>query len=156
MRRNGGFTLIEIMIVVAIIALLAALALPTFLRAKESSQNAKFVNALRTASGAIEMYVGEHNGQYPADANRGVVPNGLATYLDATFDWTKPTPIGGQWDWDFNVFGVTAAVSVVGPTAQQAQLLSIDRAFDDGDLSSGIFQSLTAAGNTRYIDIVEK
>ncbi len=156
MRKSGGFTLIEIMIVVAIIALLAALALPTFLRAKASSQNAKFVNALRCASSAIEMYAGEHNGTFPADANRGVVPDGLASYLDPTLDWTQPTPIGGLWDWDFNVFGITAAVSVVSPTAAQSQLLEIDRGFDDGDLSTGRFQSITASSNPRYSDIVQE
>ncbi|MDQ6912598.1 MAG: prepilin-type N-terminal cleavage/methylation domain-containing protein, partial [Verrucomicrobiota bacterium] len=46
MRRNAGFTLVEIMIVVAIIALLALIALPSFLRARQQAQNAKFVNAL--------------------------------------------------------------------------------------------------------------
>lgn len=151
-RRDAGFTLVEIMIVVAIIALLAVIALPSLLRAREQSQNAKFVNALRVASGAIEMYAADH-ATYPPDANRGVVPDGMETYLDATLNWTGQTPIGGQWDWDFNVFGIKAAVSVINPTASQARLLEIDQRFDDGDLSSGRFQSLGAG---RYSDIVEK
>src|SRR3954465_5485490 len=112
MRRSGGFTLVGVMIVGAIIALLPVLALPSFLRARQSSQNAKVVNALRVATGAIEMYAVEHAGKYPADTNRGVVPAGMATYLDPTLNWSGTTPIGGQWDWDFNVFGVTAAVSI--------------------------------------------
>jgi len=151
MRRNAGFTLVEIMIVVAIIALLAVIALPSFLRARQQAQNAKFMNALRVATNAIETYAAEHN-SYPADSNRGVVPNGMATYLDQTLNWTGPTPIGGEWDWDFGVFGVTAAVSVVNPSITRAQLIEIDQRFDDGDLTKGYFQDL---GTNRYGAVVE-
>lgn len=151
MRRNGGFTLVELMIVVAIIALLAVLALPSVLRARRESQNAKFMNALRVATSAIELYATE-NRVYPPDSNRGIIPPGMATYLDETLGWTGQTPIGGQWDWDFNVFGVRAAVSVVGATIDLDQLTEIDSKYDDGNLASGRFQS-TGAG--RYSDIVE-
>ena len=116
MRRAAGFTLVEIMIVVSVIALLAVMVVPSFLRARQQAQNAKFMNGLRVASGAFEQYAIEH-GAYPPDVNRGVVPTGMETYFGPTFDWTKPTPIGGNWDWDYMVFGFTAAVSVVGTTA---------------------------------------
>jgi prepilin-type N-terminal cleavage/methylation domain-containing protein len=108
MRRMGGFTLVEIMIVVSIIALLAAMALPSFLRAREQAQNAKFINALLVATGAFEMYNIEHSA-FPPDVNRAVVPPGMALYFGPTLDWTKPTPIGGNWDWDYNQFGLPPA-----------------------------------------------
>src|ERR1700736_516176 len=108
MRREAAFTLVEIMIVVSIIALLAVMAVPSFLRARQRSQNAKFVNALRIASGAFETYAAENNG-YPPDVSRATVPAGMATYFGPMLDWTKPTPIGGNWDWDYKVFGFTAA-----------------------------------------------
>nr|MBA3274078.1 type II secretion system protein [Chthoniobacterales bacterium] len=66
MRRNSAFTLVEIMIVVSIIALLAAVAIPAFMRARQRTQNVKFINALRIASGAIEQYAIEHS-SYPVD-----------------------------------------------------------------------------------------
>ncbi len=46
-KRRGGFTLVEIMIVVAIIALLAAIAVPGFLRARKRSQASRILNDLR-------------------------------------------------------------------------------------------------------------
>ena len=152
MRRNGGFTLVEMMIVVAIIALLAAIAVPAFLRARQRSQNTKFINGLRVASDAITLYAID-NGRYPADVNRGVVPAGMATYLDQSFDWTARTPIGGRWDWDFDRPGAKAAVSVVQSDASLEQLREIDAMWDDGDLTTGRFQDL---GDDRYADIIEK
>jgi type IV pilus assembly protein PilA len=50
MRRVAGFTLVEIMIVVGVIALLVVIALPSFLRAREKAQNAKLMNGLRVAA----------------------------------------------------------------------------------------------------------
>ena len=54
--KRGGFTLVEIMIVVAIIALLAAIAVPGFLRARKRSQASKIINDLRMIDSAIDQY----------------------------------------------------------------------------------------------------
>ena len=54
--RRGGFTLVEIMIVVAIIALLAAIAVPGFLRARKRSQASKILNDLRLIDAAVDQY----------------------------------------------------------------------------------------------------
>lgn len=54
--KRAGFTLVEIMIVVAIIALLAAIAVPGFLRARKRSQASKVLNDLRMIDAAIDQY----------------------------------------------------------------------------------------------------
>src|SRR5438046_6944591 len=54
--KRAGFTLVEIMIVVAIIALLAAIAVPGFLRARKRSQASKVLNDLRLISWAMDQY----------------------------------------------------------------------------------------------------
>jgi prepilin-type N-terminal cleavage/methylation domain-containing protein len=54
--KRAGFTLVEIMIVVAIIALLAAIAVPGFLRARKRSQASKILNDLRLISSAMDQY----------------------------------------------------------------------------------------------------
>ena len=59
--RHGGFTLVEIMIVVAIIALLAAIAVPGFLRARKRSQASRILNDLRMIDAAVDQYAIETN-----------------------------------------------------------------------------------------------
>jgi len=56
-----GFTLVEIMIVVAIIALLAAIAVPGFLRARKRSQASRILNDLRMIDSACDQYAIETN-----------------------------------------------------------------------------------------------
>ena len=59
--RRTGFTLVEIMIVVAIIALLAAIAVPGFLRARKRSQASRIINDLRLIDSAVDQYAIETN-----------------------------------------------------------------------------------------------
>jgi prepilin-type N-terminal cleavage/methylation domain-containing protein len=73
--RHAGFTLVEIMIVVAIIALLAAIAVPGFLRARKRSQASKILNDLRLIDGAVDQYA---------------IETGRTTgFTVATTDWTN-------------------------------------------------------------------
>jgi prepilin-type N-terminal cleavage/methylation domain-containing protein len=58
---SNGFTLVEIMIVVAIIALLAAIAVPGFLRARKRSQASRIINDLRLIDSAVDQYAIETN-----------------------------------------------------------------------------------------------
>jgi prepilin-type N-terminal cleavage/methylation domain-containing protein len=60
-HRNRAFTLVEIMIVVAIIALLAAIAVPGFLRARKRSQATRILNDLRLIDSAVDQYAIETN-----------------------------------------------------------------------------------------------
>lgn len=54
--RRGGFTLVEIMIVVAILALLMALAVPGYVRSRKRSQATSIRNDLRLIDAAIDQY----------------------------------------------------------------------------------------------------
>jgi prepilin-type N-terminal cleavage/methylation domain-containing protein len=74
-KRRGGFTLVEIMIVVAIIALLAAIAVPGFLRARKRSQASRVINDLRLIDSAVDQYAIENNKASGAAVN--------------VADWTK-------------------------------------------------------------------
>src|SRR5207344_3302246 len=59
--KRGGFTLVEIMIVVAIIALLASIAVPNFLRSRKRSQATQVLQDLRVIDSAVDLYAIENN-----------------------------------------------------------------------------------------------
>jgi prepilin-type N-terminal cleavage/methylation domain-containing protein len=142
---SRGFTLVEIMVVVVIIGLLAALAIPAAQRTRRAAINSRFLNDLRIVRDAAETYAME-NGGWPPDGSSAIPPE-LAVYLKKGFD--PASPIGGTWDWDMNVFGITAGIAVQGPTISTEQLIEIDKKIDDGDLSTGHFR--TRSGGVIYI-----
>src|ERR1700733_2373457 len=76
-NRRGGFTLVEIMIVVAIIALLAAIAVPSALRARKRSQATSTLETLRLLDGANDQWAIETGQSAGSLASAGTV---LAVY----------------------------------------------------------------------------
>ena len=64
-RRSGGFTLIELMIVIAIIAILAAILVPNFIRARAQGQLTACKSNLKNIGTALEMYSTDWSGKYP-------------------------------------------------------------------------------------------
>ncbi|MEX2216448.1 MAG: prepilin-type N-terminal cleavage/methylation domain-containing protein [Phycisphaeraceae bacterium] len=71
-NRNKGFTLVEILIVVVILGILAAIVIPQFTNASESARGSSLVTQLQTLRSQLELYQVQHNGDYPTVAQLGV------------------------------------------------------------------------------------
>ncbi len=132
------------MIVVVIIGLLAAIAIASFKRIQEKSENSTIANDLRTYSQAFETYALER-GAWPGNTNAPqLIPAEMVDRIKAG-DWTKATPGGGQWDWEGpgTPLGVTAAISIFGSNFTDARWTQIDAMIDDGNLNTGRFRKLS-------------
>lgn len=94
-----GFTLIELMIVVLIIGILAAIAIPKYADITKKAQAARVVSDFRTILFAVEMCLSE-TGEYPPDYYPGGVPYELRPYLADDFTFNLQSVMGVRYDWD--------------------------------------------------------
>lgn len=110
--KKSGFTLVEIMIVVAIIGLLAAIAVPSFVRARQTSQTNACLNNLRQIDGAKDQWAIEEG-----------VASGTPTMtvLAGTYIKKAPKcPVGGTYA--VNALGTDPTCGAFDATTHNATL----------------------------------
>jgi len=108
-HQKQGFTLVEIMIVVMIIGLLAAIALPGFQKAREASQTNACINNMRVVEGAKDQWAIENNAT-TGDSITWAAITGDGNFLDE-----QPTcPGGGTYTLGVIGTDITCSLSADG------------------------------------------
>ena len=103
-QRKSGFTLVEIMIVVAIIGLLASIAVPNFMKSRETAQLNAIINNIRVIENAKDTWALENKkgtGDTPADTD-------IASYLKS--NKFPPTLVVGE-TYSINPVGTAATAT---------------------------------------------
>jgi len=137
--KNNAFTMVELMIVVGIIAVIAGIAVPAWMRAREDARAAAVINEIRTTSEAFQSYATDNNSNYPPTVNAfQVLPTGMANYMPQNSTWTTSPPNGGYWYWmnlsPGGVWGYRGFVALYNSGLQTASIQQMDSLLDDGNL----------------------
>ena len=122
--RKAGFTLVEIMIVVAIIGLLAAIAIPNFLRARSTSQQNACINNLRQIDGAQQQWALETGQASTAVATGANIQSYLGRGSGGSLPWC-PLDTGKTFAASYDLSGgiVNPPLCKISPTGTYAHVL---------------------------------
>ena len=157
--RTRAFTLVEVMVVVVIIGLLAAMSLPAYRRITMRSKTAAVVSDLRAFSTAFITY-SLQNGKWPADGTPQEIPPEMSGALPSGF--AGKSPIGGvyKWNYDVSADGITAKAAIIIESVGGEAISSdadlrdmIDAEMDDGDGDSG---NVRVGSTKSLVYIIEK
>ena len=150
---STGFTLIELMIVIAVIGILAAIAIPNYINYRKKANVANVASNLKNFEKGFIAYAIDQ-GDFPDDSHNNLPDLAtMSNYINPA-DWGQPTAMGGTYNWEGRDTYITyVGISIFETTATQKDLELLDRMLDDGDLTQGLFRQTP---NGRYTYIIEE
>ena len=156
-----GMTLIELMIVVTILAILAAIVIPTFSNAQQEAAVASAATSMRAYAESCMRYKLDHDDWPPTAPGGHGFNNALDPYISKA-DRLIDTPAGGYWayhDWGTGnrslISGERYTVGVLIARADDSSFQEIDALIDDGNLSTGTVQQYNRYGYTNLVWVLE-
>ena len=136
---KSGFTLVEILIVVIILGILAAIVIPQFTNASQDARESSVVSQLQTLRSQVELYKLQHHERYPTD------PDGLATD-----DWDWDLLTGKTDDINGHDAGVRPGIVICDSPRSQRQAGVNCRGWDTAIGSIGIDTKCLRTRNLRF------
>jgi prepilin-type N-terminal cleavage/methylation domain-containing protein len=143
-----GFTLAEMLVVIVIIGLLLAIALPNYAKVKEHAKNSRVVTSIRSIQAALNEYSANNNGYYPGNAANPRPDTAHGIYVSPWIDWNDSI-VGEHASRALLGGDMEEMLNQLGTDPSTARIHMWDALYRDGFLDAYPLNPFKSTGKTR-------